>query len=457
MTAKLRIGQITDLHARHVIHGSSAAVNRRSRDVLGLLPLAIDQLKSHDVDFLVLTGDLVDVPDFILDPNDYYHMDIETWLPLVRADYQAIKDILDESGLPYMVLPGNHDYERVMWQVFDQSTNVVDVAQGYRVVRFCDREWEGHVPRRFDRERKLWMEMLADVQSPPQVHLQHYVITPQIDHHYPHNYFEADHILEKTSVSGNVRLSLSGHYHSGSELLRINESYFATGRAFCESPHPFRLYELSEHDVRMQEFTILDEPNIYCGRNVVFLDRDGVINNRASYTTGPEDFELIPGAAQAILKLRQAGYAVVINTNQSCIGLGYVSQSTVVMTHERMCQLLVEETGDEDAQPDLILFSVGAGEYAVHHSLADTSVTKPSPALLKQAEELLNLNPQGAWMVGDRATDLQAALAYGATPILVRTGNGAGTEQTLGELGFDGVVVCDDLVGAVKHILLESS
>lgn len=450
-SSKLTIGQITDLHARHAIHGSSAVPQRRSRDAFALLPQAIDLLKDHGVDFLVLTGDLVDVPTFILQPNDYYQIDMDAWLPLVEADYRLLKEILDGCDLPYMVLPGNHDYEPILWQVFDRSMNVVDVEQGYRLVRFCDREWQGHVPRRFDRERKLWMQMLADEQSPPQIHLQHYVITPDLNEEYPHTYFEGHHLREQMAASGQVILSLSGHYHSGTDLINADGCHFTVCPAFGEFPHPLRVYTVDGNQVSMQQFCLAEQP-YRAGRKVVFLDRDGVINTLASYNTGPEAMALIPGASQAILRLRQAGYAVVVITNQSSIGFGHVSPAIVDTVHERMCQLLVEEAGDRDAQPDAIFFSSGAGDKAVHPTLADLSLTKPSPALLQQAATLLGLDPTDAWMVGDRVSDLQAALAYGATPILVRTGDGTRTETVLSEQGLKEVVVCENIDIAVNYI-----
>ncbi|MEM7028561.1 MAG: HAD-IIIA family hydrolase [Chloroflexota bacterium] len=449
---KLIVGHLTDFHARQAIHGSAAVLARRSRDIFDLLPEAIDILKTQGVNFLAITGDLVDVPTFILSPDDYYQTPLDDWLPSVRADYEQLKEILDSSGLPYMVLPGNHDYEPIFWQVFEKVPLYYDIEQGYRLVRFCDREWAGHIPRRFDRERKLWEKMLADEKSPPQIHLQHYVIKPELNEGYPHTYFEGESLKAQNTASGRVILSLSGHYHRGTDLISQDGCHFAVGPAFCEFPHPFRIYEIEDRQVNMHTLTLLKRPH-QAGRKVVFLDRDGVINDAPSYNTGPEALALIPGAGEAILKLRQAGYAVVVNTSQSCVGLGYVSRETINTVHERMCQLLVGETGNHMAQPDAIFFSTEAGKKAVHPTLVDHALAKPSPALLQQAETLLALNPQNAWMVGDRLSDLQAGLAYGATPILVRTGAGRQTENALKQKDIAGLVICDNLVNAVNHIL----
>ncbi|MCB0121849.1 MAG: HAD-IIIA family hydrolase, partial [Caldilineaceae bacterium] len=204
----------------------------------------------------------------------------------------------------------------------------------------------------------------------------------------------------------------------------------------------------------METIPLCTEPH-NAGRRVVFLDRDGVINDLPSYHTGPEAMALIPGAAQALLTLKQAGYAVVVITNQSAVGAGYTSPRTVNMVHERMCQLLVEATGEIAAQPDAIFYSIGAGSRAVQPEWADRSTNKPSPQMLQQAQSLLGLNPNGAWMVGDRLSDLEAALAFGATPILVRTGDGRETEEELGAAGLAPIAICNNLPAAVRHILQE--
>lgn len=458
------IGQITDLHARGAIHGSASHVERRSRAMFELLPRAIEIFKAHNVDLLVVTGDLIDVPHWILEPSDYYQMPIEPWLPLIKADYRHIKAILDESSLPYMVLPGNHDYEPVMWQVFDKAQNILEIqpenlnepvtepGQPYRIVRFYDREWEGHVPRRFDRERTLWLDMLNDKTSPPQIHLQHYVITPAVDSSYPHNYLEAEELTRKTVDSEQVVLSLAGHYHKGSDLLRMAHTHFAVGPAFCVFPHPVRIYTVEPDQVALETIPLCSEPH-GAGRRVVFLDRDGVINDMASYRSGPEEMRLLPGVAEAICRLREAGFAIVIVTNQSAVGAGYTSPRVVEMVHERMCQLLVEATGEPSAQPDAIMYSIGAGRKAVQPQWADRATSKPSPHMLQQAQSLLGLDPTGAWMVGDRLSDLRAARAFGATPLLVRTGYGQQTEGKLRAAGFNDATVCDDLGAAVGYIL----
>lgn len=428
---RLVLGHITDLHLRvHQPH-AAAGTATRSRAVADLLPRALDQLKRRGCDFVAITGDLVDVPLWLLHPHDYYRFDTADWLPHVEADYRLLRDLLDASGLPYLVVPGNHDHEPTLWRVFDPAENE-RAAAGYRVIRFCDREWVFNIPRRIDREMKRWRAALTDDDPRPQVHLQHYPIVPHIDRDYPYNYREAEFLRRGLAESGRVKLALAGHFHGGSELLQEGACRFAIGPAFAKFPHAFRVYELDGDRVAMETHPLVDRP-VGAGRRVVFLDRDGVINDRPRYNTGPEEMALIPGAGRAILALRRVGFAVVVVSNQSCVGSGNVLEDTVQAVNDRMCRLLVEEAGDREAQPDAIFYSREAGARAVLPSYVDARRAKPASAMLNEAADLLGLERAGAWMVGDALVDVQAARAFGARPILVETGHGP-TMASLAEM-----------------------
>ncbi len=425
---RLKIGHITDLHARNFLPGSSAINRRRSRLMPALFTQALARFQAEKVDFIAVTGDLLDVPEFLLTPDDYYDHQPQPWLTDAIRDYQSFKDALDSTGIPYMVVPGNHDHEPTMWQVFDRSQNTLDLP-GCRVYRFSDREWSGHVPRRLDRERVLFDTTLADGPQ-HQIHLQHYVVTPALNKGYPHTYFESDWLVKRTVDSGKNILSLSGHYHEGTELLPHANAFFTTGAAFAQCPHPIRIYETGPGGISHQTINLTSQP-VESGRKVVFLDRDGVINTLPSYRTGPEAMALIPGSADAIKRLREAGYAIVVVTNQSAIGAGFVLDETVRAVNNKMCRLLLEESGSYASQPDAIYLETNAGNSAVHPSFADASRAKPSPAMLHEATKLLNLTLQGGFMVGDSQVDIAAARAAGVTPFLVETGHGPHTLATL--------------------------
>lgn len=454
----MRITQLTDLHLRHHLPGTAAANTRRSRRMPAHFALALQAITKQQTDLLVLTGDLLDAPTWLWESTYGFETDEPApWLEAVLADYRLIKKMLDETGLQYMVLPGNHDHPDLFWQVFDRSENIIDI-KGHRVVRFCDREADRHYPRRFTTERRRFNAMLADESSPPQVHLQHYVIHPEFNEHYPHTYYEGKELSRRLAASDHVRLSISGHYHQGTDLLSLGKTSFVTGPAFCESPYAWRTYDMQDSDIQMQTHNLLEadqnqnpsSPRVK--QPAVFLDRDGVINDLASYQVGPEAMQLIPGSAKAIAKLKQAGMAVVGVTSQSCIGGGYVPASVVVSVNDKMHRLLAQD----GAYLDAIYYSQAAGEGAIAPEYVDMSQCKPLPFHLHQAEKLLDLDLSKSWMVGDRITDIQTARNAGVKPILVLTGDGKLTRDQHAQELVD-VPVADDLAAAVQHMLANTS
>ena len=299
------------------------------------------------------------------------------------------------------------------------------------------------MPRRFDRERKLFLQLLNGDSTLPQIHLQHYVVTPELNEGYPHTYLEGQELRDRAVRSGRVRLSLSGHYHAGTELTRVDDCCFAVGPAFAEFPHAYRIYEVHADRVELAETALLDRPSA-AGRPVVFLDRDGTINTLPAYTTGPEEMELLPGAAAALRRLREAGYALVVISTQSCVGAGHVSREMLNAVNDQLQRLLWQE----GAWLDAVYCSHGAGERAVHTRYASLEDAKPGPHYLHQAAKELGVALSHAWMVGDSAGDIGAARNADVKPILVRTGNGRRTEAN----GCEAPVV-DSLVEAVGLIL----
>jgi hypothetical protein len=110
------------------------------------------------------------------------------------------------------------------------------------------------VPHRQGRERERFEQVLADPTSPPQIHLQHYLIWPPYRDGYPYAYADAEVLAEEIVGQrlgvGNVRLVLSGHYHEGVPPLRRGDTWFAAAPAFCEHPYSFWVYDLLEDALR---------------------------------------------------------------------------------------------------------------------------------------------------------------------------------------------------------------
>jgi len=147
----------------------------------------------------------------------------------------------------------------------------------------------------------------------------------------------------------------------------------------------------------------------------VFLDRDGTICEEVGYLNHVNRFRLLPGAADAIRCLNEAGYPVVVITNQSGVAKGYFPESLVHTVHEVMLQRLA----DEHARLDGIY-------YCPHAAPVDCECRKPRTGMLLQAVSDHAIDLTRSVVVGDRYGDIELARRAGAASILVRTGYGEG-------------------------------
>jgi D-glycero-D-manno-heptose 1,7-bisphosphate phosphatase len=180
-------------------------------------------------------------------------------------------------------------------------------------------------------------------------------------------------------------------------------------------------------------------------RRFAILDRDGTINEEVGYVLHPAEMRLLPGAADAIRRLRELGLGIVVVTNQSPIGRGLLTEQRLGDIHDRLRELL----GDEGASIDEI-------EFCPHTPEDGCTCRKPRTGMVDRAARRLDFDPSQAFLVGDHAGDMQLGRAVGAETILVLTGHGA--EECLGADPFADHVV-DDLLGATRIIesLLSSS
>ena len=174
---------------------------------------------------------------------------------------------------------------------------------------------------------------------------------------------------------------------------------------------------------------------------LVILDRDGVINfDSEHFIKSPAEWKPIPGSLEAIARLSQAGYRVVIATNQSGIGRGLFDMDMLNAIHEKMHRAVQAQGGRIDA-----IF------FCPHASAADCTCRKPKPGMFERIGACFNADLSEAYAVGDSLRDLQAAATVGAKPLLVLTGKGETTEAE-GKLPA-GTLTFPDLAAAVEHIL----
>ena len=174
---------------------------------------------------------------------------------------------------------------------------------------------------------------------------------------------------------------------------------------------------------------------------LVILDRDGVINyDSDQYIKSPNEWKPLPGSLEAIAKLTQSGYKVVVATNQSGVGRGLFDMDTLNAIHNKMHHSVQALGGRIDA-----VF------YCPHPADSDCKCRKPKPGMFERIGGCFNADMSAAFAIGDSLRDLQAASAAGARPILVLTGKGENTRAE-GNLP-DGTLTFADLSAAVDFIL----
>lgn len=176
-------------------------------------------------------------------------------------------------------------------------------------------------------------------------------------------------------------------------------------------------------------------------KRAVFLDRDGTINLEKGYLFRTADFEFVPGAAEAIRLLNGAGFLVVVVTNQSGVARGYYSEEDVAVLHRHIEEQLSRCGARVDAWLYCPHHPDGKGAYA-----QTCACRKPRPGMLFEAARQYGIDLKNSVMIGDKLADVEAAIAAGCSPILVRSGYGAEEEQRLPA----GTRVYDDLLSAVR-------
>ncbi len=177
------------------------------------------------------------------------------------------------------------------------------------------------------------------------------------------------------------------------------------------------------------------------GTRLVILDRDGVINRDSTeFVKSPDEWIPLAGSLDAIATLHRAGYTVAIATNQSGIARGYFDWATLDAMHDKLHALV----GDAGGRVDRI-------EVCPHGPDDESDCRKPKPGMLNRLVAHYGVEPASVIAVGDSRRDLEAAVAAGVTPVLVRTGNGRDTEAGL-DAALGNVEVFDDLAAVAASL-----
>jgi D-glycero-D-manno-heptose 1,7-bisphosphate phosphatase len=177
-------------------------------------------------------------------------------------------------------------------------------------------------------------------------------------------------------------------------------------------------------------------------RPAVFVDRDGTLMEERSYLSDPAGVVLVPTALAALTVLREAGYALVVVTNQSGIARGIYSLADYHAVADRLNEVLAEAGVPVDGT-----------YFCPHHPdvTGPCACRKPDTGMYLQSAEELGLDLERSWYVGDKVTDVLPALTLGGRGVLVRTGYGREEEKHVPAR----VPVVDDL-GAAAWLIAES-
>ncbi|MFZ4835671.1 D-glycero-beta-D-manno-heptose 1,7-bisphosphate 7-phosphatase [Rouxiella sp. Mn2063] len=176
----------------------------------------------------------------------------------------------------------------------------------------------------------------------------------------------------------------------------------------------------------------------------IFLDRDGTINVDHGYVHEIDDFQFIDGVIEALIKLKEMGFALVLVTNQSGIARGKFTEEQFFTLTEWMDWSLADRGVDLDG----IYFCPHHPEASVAEYKQVCDCRKPEAGMFLTAKEELNIDMAASYMVGDKIEDLQAAVAAGVgTKILVRSGKPVTKEgEALADAVLDSVATLPEAI-----------
>ena len=177
----------------------------------------------------------------------------------------------------------------------------------------------------------------------------------------------------------------------------------------------------------------------------IFLDRDGTLIQEKEYLRRPEEVVILPGVGAALRRLHDAGFKLIIVSNQSGVGRGWFTLDDVAKVHAR----LAAELARDGVRFDKIYVAPEAPDQP-------SRARKPSPQFLLDARDEFRLRLEESYLVGDKMLDLECGWNAGVKKsILVRTGYGRQVERS-GDPRLAAAVIVDDLPAAAAWILAQN-
>jgi len=228
----IRIAVISDIHYAREVVGLST---RQGQIGNLLLRQTVERLNGTiRPDVTVVLGDVLDDPES----------------PEAPEFLAELKQILDSLESAPIVIPGNHDLpEERFYQIVDRSPDFLDL-DGCRFVCFLDPEEPGWNARR-PPDNLERMSAARNGYNGPIVALQHVPVLPPGTSDCCYGYLNIDEVMAATRANG-ITLTISGHYHPGTELIRQGAHAFFVAGALCESPFPFFIVEMNADDIQVE-------------------------------------------------------------------------------------------------------------------------------------------------------------------------------------------------------------
>ena len=153
---------------------------------------------------------------------------------------------------------------------------------------------------------------------------------------------------------------------------------------------------------------------------IVFLDRDGTINEEVEYLYRHSDLVLLPGVAEELKRLKDHGFKLVVVTNQAGVARGYYKEEDVISLHQYLNSLLSEK----GAEIDHFFYCPHHPVHGIGEYKKECNCRKPETGMFEMAEGFFQVDKAHSYMIGDKILDTEAGRRYGVKGILVGTGYG---------------------------------
>lgn len=286
-------------------------------------------------DLVAFTGDIIDAPHDLLhntgDSNDRNEL-----IEAVRADYRTMRKWLDELGRPWMIAPGNHDFRPVFLEIFADAPRRLELTD-LTAISYYDWEVQENTAERLREERARFDAALME--NRPEgwaegwiVHLQHFLIWPNVPHGYPMRYREADQLRDLLHSASSRHMVLSGHFHAGTEIVNHGNGYYAVCKSITEAPHHYRLFDFTAEGCQMRTEQLLRGP--LADRRIVLIDRTDILTDEPSEASS--EYALKKEADALFEQMLEAGFQPVLVSAWNDPHSQALAWSEILKRHDRL-------------------------------------------------------------------------------------------------------------------------